>query len=264
MNSSRASLLSDMYILTIGHTATNLVLSLPTNGYVVWLISTGSRGTLAAEFFALNLAVFEILFCLLSVGSFYKLISPSLKILSTLSFSFLRSGRPILQCCICVEQFLAVVHPVLFLRYKPLRYKMAFIGVAWAVIIGLSVFYTLIGTPIKGHVFVSECMILISVMLFCYFSVLVALKRPRPGKGKKERDNIMKRRAFRTIFAIIVSFVGTYVLWCVAILSNLRSWFTTERRIFTKTCTFITYASGFVQPLIYLQKSGKCSCSRAV
>lgn len=260
MNSSHHNLLTE------AATAINIVLSLPTNSYIVWLIVTAAEDTMVREFFPLNLAVFEILFCLLSVCSIVRHFFPTAIHLSSLSSfpnSFLWSGRPMLQCCICVEQFLAVVHPVLFLRYKTLRYKAASSGVTWAVIIGFSVFYTF--TPLIKHVaFASECAVLISVMLFCYFSVLVALKRPRPGTGKTDRDNNMKTRAFVTIMVIIVSFVGTYILWCIAILSQLTTWFSPQRIIFTRTCTFITFISGFVQPLNFLQKHGKCSCRKPV
>lgn len=82
---------------------------------------------MVAEFSPLNLAV--ILFCLLSVTF------SAVKLLSRFSNGFLWSGRPMLQCCDCIEQFLAVVHLVLFFRYKPLRYKAAFSGVFWADII---------------------------------------------------------------------------------------------------------------------------------
>lgn len=261
MNSSNASSLSDISALTIAATAVNLVLSLPTNSYVVWLIATRAGGMTVADFFPLNLAVFEILFCLFSVSILLKDISPAVKLLARFPYSFLWSGRPMLQCCICIEQFLAVVHPVLFLRYKPLRYRVAFSGVAWAVIIGFSLCYTIF--PITKYlVFVSECVVLMSVMLFCYFSVLVALKRPRPGEGERGRDNNMKRKAVLTILVIIVSFVVTYLLWCVSILSNLSRWSSHDRKMFTKMCIFITFASGFVQPLLYLQKNGNL-CSKA-
>lgn len=262
MNSSNASFLSDTDILTITASTINLVLSLPTNSYIVWLIATRARGMLVAEFFPLNLAVFEILNSLIYVAGCLIFIFPSMKLISSVPFGFLWSGRPLLQCCICIEQFLAVVHPVRFLRYKPLRYKAAFSGVTWAVIIGFTIFYALF--PQAHVVFVVEWMVLISVMLFCYFSVLLALKRPRPGEGKMERDNNMKRRAVLTILVTILSFVGTYILWCVAILSQLSTWFTHGRRILTRTSLFITFASGFFQPLLYLQKTGKCSCSKAV
>lgn len=257
MNSSHHNLLTE------AATAINIVLSLPTNSYIVWLIVTAAEDTMVREFFPLNLAVFEILFCLLSVGSLVRHFFPTAIYLSSFPKGFLWSGRPMLQCCICVEQYLAVVHPVLFLRCKTLRYKATFSGVTWAVIIGFSVFYTF--TPSLKHVvFASECAVLISVMLCCYFSVLVALKRPRPGTGKTDRANNMKTRAFVTIIVIIVPFVGTYILWCIAILAHLTTWFSPQRKIFTRTCTFLTFISGFVQPLNHLQRHGKCSCRKPV
>jgi len=266
MNSSNAPSLSDTTIIATASTSVNLVLSLPINSYVVWLIATRPGGTLVAEFIPLNLAVFEILFCLLSAFIPLRHILPPsspVEYLVKFEHGFLWSGRPMLQCCICIEQFLAVVHPVLFLRYKTLRYKGAFSAVTWVVIIGFSVFY-LLSPKIKHLVFVSECLVLISVMLFCYFSVFVALKRPPPGEGKKGRDNLMKRRAFLTILVIIVSFVGTYLLWCIIIISNLSSWVSPERRLMTKIAICITFVSGFVQPLLYLQRTQRISGCKAV
>lgn len=209
------------------------------------------------ELIPLNLAGFEILFCLISACGLLKPFTIVGTYLRRVAHCFLRSGRPTLQCCICVEQFLAVVHPVLFLKYKTLSYKAAFSVATWALIIGLTVFY--IFSPFKWHkAFLSECVVIISIMLFCYFSVLVALKRPRPGNGKTVRDLKMKKRAAFTIVLVIVSFVGTYLLWCIAIVSNINTWFSSERKLFTAICTHITFVTGFVQPLIYLQRRGKC------
>lgn len=144
------------------------------------------------ELIPLNLAGFEILFCLISACGLLKPFTIVGTYLRRVAHCFLRSGRPVLQCCICVEQFLAVVHPVLFLKYKTLSYKAAFSVATWALIIGLTVFY--IFSPFKWHkAFLSECVVIISIMLFCYFSVLVALKRPRPGNGKTERDLKIKK-----------------------------------------------------------------------
>ncbi|XP_046731182.1 uncharacterized protein LOC124402280 isoform X4 [Silurus meridionalis] len=40
------------------------------------------------------------------------------------SLTFQKSiSRPLFQCCVCVERYVAVIHPVIFLKYKPLRYR---------------------------------------------------------------------------------------------------------------------------------------------
>ncbi|KAK2815933.1 hypothetical protein Q5P01_026400 [Channa striata] len=259
MNTSDASSLSDTKIFTIFSTSVNLLLSLPINSYIAWLIATGSGGTLEAELLPLNLAVFEILFCLLSIVRFLKMIFTSVDLLSHFAKAFLWSGRPVFQCCICVEQFLAVVHPVLFLRYKPLRYKVALSVLAWVAIIGLSLFYTFLYS-IYYLCYVGECVVLILVMLFCYFSVLVALKRPGPGRGGKGRGSTVKGRAFLTILVITVSFLGTYFFWCVIIISSLNSWSSHDRKLLTRISTTLTFASGFIQPLLHLRKAGKLWC----
>ncbi len=48
---------------------------------------------------------------------------PSLTALTQFLFILTITGRPLFQCLMCVERYLAVVHPVIFLKYKPLRYR---------------------------------------------------------------------------------------------------------------------------------------------
>lgn len=252
MNSSHHNTLSEAAI------AANLVLSLPTNSYIVWLIVTAADDTVVREFFPLNLAVFEILFSLLSISSLFRHILPNIH-LSSLLNGFLWSGRPILQCCICVEQFVAVVHPVFFLKYKMLRYKAAFSRLIWVLIMGFCFFY-LFSPRNKHAVFASKCVILdVSDAVLLLFS---RCGSTTTTAGETERDSNMKTRAALPIMVIILSFVGTYILWVITIVSNQRTWFSEKRKIFTQVCILLTFISGFVQPLMYLQKHGKCSCRK--
>ncbi len=94
----------------------------PTHSYVIWLIVTGSENGVASGFFNLNLSVCEIVSCLNSLLT-VLLKCPwfsSLTILTYFLIGLYITGRPLFQCLICVERYLAVVHPVTFLKYKPL------------------------------------------------------------------------------------------------------------------------------------------------
>ncbi|XP_067231471.1 lysophosphatidic acid receptor 4-like [Chanodichthys erythropterus] len=131
----------------------NFLFGLPTHSYVIWLIITGTGSGVASEFLSINLSVCEIanclncFICLLSlVPRFTQLsllshVSSFFSSLIKLSY-FLQSlgltGRPLFQCLICVERYLAVVHPVTFLKYKPLRYRVICCTVAWIIILGTS------------------------------------------------------------------------------------------------------------------------------
>ncbi len=81
----------------------------------------GTASGVASEFFNLNLSVCEIGICL---GNLVFLLSRwflCLKLLNLFSLGLTFTGRPLFQCLICVECYLAVVHPVTFLKYKPLH-----------------------------------------------------------------------------------------------------------------------------------------------
>jgi len=115
----------------------SLLLGFPINSYVIWLIVKGKGNGLAAEFFNLNLAICEIILCEESV---FALLSYEFKNLwNVVSFlDGLASGCPLFQCLMCVERYLAVVHPVTFLKYKPLRYRVICSVIVWMASFGLS------------------------------------------------------------------------------------------------------------------------------
>lgn len=100
--------------------AGNLLVGLPANVYVVWQMVCRSGGAVVSELFALNLAILEIIFCVVSL---YMIIVFMLRMavrVGTLvlqcSLQLMFISRPVFQSCVCVERYLAVVHPTTFLR----------------------------------------------------------------------------------------------------------------------------------------------------
>ncbi|ROL47375.1 C-C chemokine receptor type 5 [Anabarilius grahami] len=110
---------------------------LPTHSYIIWLIITGKGSGVASEFFILNLSVCELGICLDSlVFILSRWISRDIEIFDFFLIGLTFTGRPLFQCLISVERYLAVVHPVNFLKYKPLRYRVICCTVAWIITLG--------------------------------------------------------------------------------------------------------------------------------
>ncbi|XP_051955264.1 chemokine XC receptor 1-like [Xyrauchen texanus] len=241
----------------------NFLFGLPIHSYVIWLIVTGTGSGIASEFFNLNLSVSEIgncLNCLFFVLSFWF---STFMILTYFSFGIVLTARPLFQCLMCVERYLAVVHPVTFLKFKPLRYKVICSTVAWIICLCSCLVYLLIVVS-EGiaHVwFISiQFLLVLSVQLFCLSAVLRALKQSGPGEGGRERtmESQVKRRAFYLILITTVNMVIIYVpnvilgLYSIVIKQYIHAvWYT----------GWICYAlAGYVQPVLYLQRTGKLSC----
>ncbi|XP_064781991.1 hydroxycarboxylic acid receptor 2-like [Oncorhynchus masou masou] len=195
----------------------NIILGLPTNVYILWLMVTGAVGTMASDFFALNLTVCEILYCLSAVLNYLNdyLFNDTLGVGVAFFMGFISIGRPLFQCCICVERYLAVVHPVTFLKYKPLRYRVGCSCLCWMVVLGFSMLIALVSTVLSNMIIflLLNLSLWFSIQLFCCLTVLWALKRPGPGEGEREGEgmNKIKLRAFRIISVIMVSMIVSYL-----------------------------------------------------
>ncbi len=101
----------------------NLIVVLPENCYVIWLIVTGAGNGVASEFFSLNLCVCEMFLCLQSFLSLLSSTFPGVYIYVQFLAGVSMTGRPLFQCLICVDCYMAVIHPFAFLKFKALRYK---------------------------------------------------------------------------------------------------------------------------------------------
>ncbi|XP_067106441.1 hydroxycarboxylic acid receptor 2-like [Osmerus mordax] len=261
MNSTNDTFVATVTVLTKASTSLNLILGLPTNGYVLWLIASRVGGIKASEIFSFSLAVNEILFCLFSLLLFLEeQLRNLLNIFSVLSV-LIGMGRPLFQTCICLERYLAVVHPLVFLRYKPLRYRIPCSALVCMVqtVYGLAFFF--IEHQILFNIYLTQYIFLVSLNLFCCFSVLWALKRSKPGDGERKGGRDVKMRAFKIILLILVTMMLAYFPWIAVFIAFQGNWkgdFFRARSL----CFSVNVMTGFVQPLIYLHGTGRLPCIR--
>lgn len=224
----------------------NAILGLPINFYVLWLICMGKGSGVVAEFFSLNLTVCEILFCLGSLAFLPVSKYPKLYYVACFIVALPSAGRPLINCLICFERYLAVLYPVTFLKYKPLRYRLACCAVVWTTTLGYCVYSLYVLTLKNMFMFVCAYLplyfLLLFMKLFCSLAIFKALKYPGPGDKWKEREeaNHMKKKAITVILIITMTmffqytpmvFVGILyktlsmenfdLLWCIGVVMFL-------------------------------------------
>ncbi|XP_051734818.1 uracil nucleotide/cysteinyl leukotriene receptor-like [Ctenopharyngodon idella] len=240
----------------------NFLFGVPTNIYVIWLIITGTGSGVASEFFRLNLSICELVNCLNSLLAILPMYFSSLSFLPYILQGLIHTGRPLFQCLICVERYLAVVHPVTFLKFKPLRYRVICCTAVWIIIIG-SCFFNLffISQNFHAHIwfFSTQFLLFLSIQLFFLVVVLRALKQSGPGERVRERkeENHMKRRAFHIILITTVSMTFIYVPYSITgfcIILTQQNY-----QVYWLPGLVCYVLAGFVQPVLYLHRTGKLS-----
>ncbi len=252
----------DMFVYSI-----NFLFGFPVHSYIIWLIVTGTGSGVASEFFNINLSICELwtsFNCLLSVLStstnFVQLMA-----LSSFLSGLIIAGHPLFQCLICVERYLAVVHPVIFLKFKPLRYRVICCTVVWIITLA-SCLCLLFSSVLNNFIwfmclFPIQFLLFLFIQLFCLVAVLRALKQSGPGERGRERrreENHMKRRAFYLILiftvCLCISF-GPYILASVYIIFTKHN--ANTYNTFALVCFIL---GGFLRPVLFLHRTGKLPC----
>lgn len=172
------------------------------------------------------------------------------------------AGRPLMQVCICFEQYLAVIHPVTFLKYKGIKYRSAVVAVAWMMAFGCGLYYTIGSYYYYFSVFVF--FIALSVIFFCYVSVLCALKHPGPGEQTgREVGNQQKKNAFQIILSILIIILLTYLPQIfLLIFSVIKIDQTLLECNIIPIVMSVNVCSVLIMPLMKMYKEGCLKCVR--
>ncbi|KAJ8263906.1 hypothetical protein GJAV_G00142940, partial [Gymnothorax javanicus] len=221
----------------------NLVVGYPANIMVMWLVAREKSDSSTSNNFIFNLAIADAWFCIMSPICCF-----GFDILGIGYFTYvlhfttgIKNGSPLFLACICLDRYMAVVHPIVFTSIKDNKIRVAISVLVWGLVIAYALCKSLL-ISFSFEIFSGLILAGFTIMVYCNVSLIWSLRKSVLGK---EKMHPMKKKALRTVQIYLGIIVFHYLP--VAIISLLRSdpdvqeYCTTEIIIFShKDYTSIT------------------------
>lgn len=226
-----------------------------------------------SDIFTFNMVALELLSLMFSCfywSGFYT--GPSLWAsvgASMVSLSLV--GQMFFHCLTCVERYLAVVHPVIYLRLKKgggVTIRNVSIGCAWLLSFGHTHLINMNVESLRRTYKLVSGLVLgvlgVTVSGFCSVSVLCVLIRPRPGEGGRNRRRIdqSQRAAFENMIFILGALLLRFIVFLIG--SGLYLSVSVDIDVCVNAMSGMLFAlpSSLVLPLLFLHRAGKLPCLR--
>nr|XP_015194392.1 PREDICTED: G-protein coupled receptor 4-like [Lepisosteus oculatus] len=244
-------------LFDLGVQVFNVVLGLPANIMVMWLLLRNTGESSTSDIFIFNLAILDGFFgCMvpLSLVNLYVLHSKDAKFAQKFAYGVKDMGGPLFLSCICLDRYVAVLHPITFTGLKDHKYRAACSVVVLAITLAYAIAKAIGGIENFEKIFTVSILTAFAFMVFCNISILWALKRSGPGKDEMHP---MKKKAFKMVLSILAIIVFNY-LPPVALFP-----FQQYYAVAVFTCYIQPFAFSFInissstQPLLYLSRLEK-------
>lgn len=247
-NSTAATEIFLWYFLPTVVTVTPL--GLRTNAWVIYLLLRKPGICSTSEIFTLNLAVIDMLFCITVVGECINLwFNQSMEATSFLAWGLNQGGGPLFLCFLSLDSYVAVCHPLFFLRLKDpkLRLSLCLMGSA---ITAACCLLVKVSAGYKWNVILAIISFSTVVITTCSTLILKSLRQS--GPSRKEVHPV-KKRAFKIVLSALVIInvhylppIGEYLL------RQLGPTSFKPYSVVTCVAYWILSMSSFVQPLTFL------------
>ncbi|XP_066509232.1 proteinase-activated receptor 3 [Hoplias malabaricus] len=231
----------------------NMFLGIPTNLMVLWLISKNKGDSSTSDIFIVHLAVLDTFFCLtppLELANLVYLTSSSTWYVLRFFYG-IKDSSPLFLSCICLDRYMAVLHPITFTKLKDRRHRPVCAGIMWLIILAYAVLKCIDSIPSFNKVFTVMILVCFSFMVFCNISILWALRLSGPGRDEMHP---VKKRAFKMVLIILAIIVFNY--FPPVALFPFQAYFSPD--VFTCYIHYIAFGfmdiSSSIQPLLYLSK----------
>ncbi|XP_030043290.1 lysophosphatidic acid receptor 6 isoform X2 [Microcaecilia unicolor] len=265
------------------------ILGLAGNLLALWYFISTKSATASSNVFKVNLATIDLLFVLTlpwkivyhALGNNWIFGEAMCKITSSLFFANLY-GSTLFLTCICIDRYIAVVHPIRSLHLKKPVYRISISIILWITLAAAIMFLTFRG-PLtnafkngnvacmenfsskswKGRI--SGITIFSAVLGFFIPLVVIIICYPLIARkllvtaGPSHRSNMIKKKALRTILVVLVviliCFVPYHVIQVIHTLRRINVFSSCTLVRFTYAARHVTMAlcslNSCLDPLIY-------------
>ncbi|XP_061118023.1 proteinase-activated receptor 3-like [Conger conger] len=231
----------------------NMFLGIPANLMVLWLLHKNKGDSSSSDIFILHLAILDTFFCLIPPLEFANIV-----FLTTSStwyvlrfFYGVKDSSPLFLSCICLDRYMAVLHPITFTELKDRSHRTVCVAVVWLVTLIYAVAKCVGNIPNFEKVFTVLILAAFAFMLFCNVAILHALRQSGPGRDEMHP---VKKRAFKMVLIILAIIVFNY--FPPVALFPFQEYFTAD--VFTCYIHYIAFGfmdiSSSIQPLLYLSR----------
>ncbi|TRY66710.1 hypothetical protein DNTS_011634 [Danionella cerebrum] len=250
------------FILYFGVKVLNLVAGLPMNTLVIWKILKKKSEGSTSDIFIFNLSVLDACFGLMTpVDMVNRLYFNDPGIWYSQRFAYgLKDTTPLFLTCICLDRYVAVVHPILFTGIRDTRIRVAISAFIWGLILAYSLTKCILGILSVNEVFSGIILSAFFIMVFCNLSIIWVLRKSVAGK---EVINPVKKKAFKMVTIVLGIIVVNY-LPPVALLpfASTYSFVTLHCKVLLGVFSIMDL-SCTLEPLLYISKMDKstlCPC----
>ncbi|XP_064165616.1 uracil nucleotide/cysteinyl leukotriene receptor-like [Anguilla rostrata] len=242
----------------------NMFLGFPANLIVLWLLHKNKGDSSSSDIFILHLAILDTFFCLIPpLELVNQVFLTTSSIWYVLRFFYgVKDSSPLFLSCICMDRYMAVLHPITFTELKDRNHRSVCAAVLWLVTLVYAAAKCVWGNiPNFEKVFVAMILAAFAFMLFCNVAILNALRKSGPGRDEMHP---VKKRAFKMVSIILAIIVFNY--FPPVALFPFQDYFSPDEFI----CFVDPIAFGFmdisssIQPLLYLSReipSVLCCCA---
>ncbi|XP_053350365.1 lysophosphatidic acid receptor 4-like [Clarias gariepinus] len=242
------------------------LLGLPACLWVLHELFQRKKQRSTSDIFMLCLTVIDLAFTIqmpISVCNLIQWHIVELQYILVFIYSFCLIGRPLFMACICLDCYIAVVHPIVYKISKMLTIVKKALTLTTCFLMATGGLLMCIVTRLITTPFLAiPLVVALPVITFCDISILLALRKPDPTGNNNIHPQ--KKQALHTIF-------NSFIMTCVVYLpptiifsfGSLFSLTNIEHFCFLSTCGLCFSTVGCViMPVLYLFNVGKLDTFR--